>query len=88
MKKISVIVPCYNEEEVLAVCYKRIKDVLLNLQDIEYEIIFGDDGSRDNTLQIIKDFASNNEEVKYVSLSRNFGKEAIMYALLKLFFCS
>lgn len=83
MKKISVIVPCYNEEEVLAVCYKRIKDVLLNLQDIEYEIIFGDDGSRDNTLQIIKDFASNNEEVKYVSLSRNFGKEAIMYALLK-----
>lgn len=83
MKKISVIVPCYNEEEVLAVCYKRIKDVLLNLQDIEYEIIFGDDGSRDNTLQIIKELASNNEEVKYVSLSRNFGKEAIMYALLK-----
>lgn len=83
MKNISVIVPCYNEEEVLLTCYKRVKDVLNDIQDIQYEIIFGDDGSKDNTLTIMKDLAKDNEEVKYISLSRNFGKEAIMYALLK-----
>lgn len=83
MNKISVIVPCYNEQEVLSVCYQRIKSVLEKIHDIDYEIIFGDDGSSDNTLQIIKELANNNENVKYISLSRNFGKESIMYALLK-----
>lgn len=83
MNKISIVVPCYNEQDVLAVCYQRIKNVVEQISDIDYEIIFGDDGSVDNTLEIIKGLASNNENVGYVSLSRNFGKEAIMYALLK-----
>lgn len=83
MEKISVVIPCYNEEETLQVLYMQIKQVIEQIDNVEYEIIFGDDGSVDNTLQIIKDLASNNEEIKYISLSRNFGKEAMMYALLK-----
>lgn len=83
MNKISIIIPCYNEEEVILVCYQRIKDIVEQIPQIYYEIIFGDDGSTDKTLEIVKGLAINNENVKYISLSRNFGKESIMYALLK-----
>lgn len=82
MKKISVVVPCYNEEEVIEQCYNELKFVLDNIEEIDYEIIFGDDGSKDKTLEKLKEFSQKDEKVKYLSFSRNFGKESMMYALL------
>ena len=79
MKKLSILVPCYNEQDALPIFYKEISRVLSSL-DYEYEIIFVDDGSKDDTLNIIKDISSQNQNVFYLSFSRNFGKEAAMYA--------
>ena len=76
---LSLIVPCYNEEESLGIFYESTLQVLQDM-DTDYELIFVDDGSKDRTLAIIKEFASKNEHVKYISFSRNFGKEAAMYA--------
>jgi len=78
--KISLIVPCYNEEASLPYFYKETITVINQIKNIEYEIIFIDDGSDDNTLVTIVEFANENEHVKYISFSRNFGKEAAMYA--------
>lgn len=82
MKKISVVVPCYNEEESIPYFYKEIKKVTEKMS-IKLELIFVDDGSRDNTLSVIKGL-SEDKDVKYVSFSRNFGKEAAMYAGLNM----
>ena len=82
MKKISIIVPCYNEEEVLEIFYKEIKKVEKTITNATFEIIFVNDGSSDKTLEIIRKL-SQNEEVRYISFSRNFGKEAAMLAGLK-----
>lgn len=76
---ISLIVPCYNEEESLPIFYEETAKVLKTM-DVEYEILVIDDGSKDNTLKIAKQLAEKDERVKYVSFSRNFGKEAAMYA--------
>ena len=78
--KISLIVPCYNEEESLKPFYDELNKVSADLADYEFEFLFIDDGSRDNTLSILKDFAKNDERVKYIAFSKNFGKEAAMYA--------
>ena len=78
-KMISLIVPCYNEEESLPIFYEETAKVLKTM-DVEYEILVIDDGSKDNTLKIAKQLAEKDERVKYVSFSRNFGKEAAMYA--------
>lgn len=75
MKKISVVVPMYNEEEVVSECYKKIKDVIYCMSDYDYEFIFVNDGSSDNTLNIIKSIASNDKKVKVISFSRNFGHQ-------------
>lgn len=83
MKKISVVVPCYNESKVLRIFYKVATEELEKIVDIDYELIFVNDGSADDTLNIIKDLADNDKRVKYISLSRNFGKESAMYAGLK-----
>ena len=81
MKKlISLVVPCYNEESVLPDFYNEVVKVMKNMKKIFYEIIFIDDGSSDNTLNIIKDFSKKNRKVKYISFSKNFGKEAAIYA--------
>ncbi len=80
MEKISVIVPCYNEEEVLPLFYEEITRVAARLSDYEFEFLFVDDGSRDKTLPVIKGLAQQDARVKYVSFSRNFGKESAMYA--------
>ena len=82
-KVLSIIVPCFNEEESLPLFYKEIKNVeeLFNKKDIVFEYIFVDDGSIDNTLNIIKQIKENN--IHYISFSKNFGKEAAMYAGLK-----
>ena len=81
MKKlISVIVPCYNEQEVLHMFYDEMSRVAGLMTDYNFEFIFVNDGSRDNTLNICKEFAAKDERVKYISFSRNFGKEAGIYA--------
>lgn len=79
MNKISIIVPCYNEEEVLAIFYNKITEVSKQM-DAEFEYIFVDDGSEDQTLDILKEYCKKDNRVRYVSFSRNFGKEAAMYA--------
>ena len=81
MKKlISVIVPCYNEQEVLHMFYDEISRVAGEMYAYDFEFIFVNDGSRDNTLKICKELAEKDERVKYISFSRNFGKEAGIYA--------
>ena len=76
---ISLIVPCYNEEEALPIFYTEIKKVLGSMKT-EYELIFVNDGSKDGTLAILKELAKQDDGVVYLSFSRNFGKEAAMYA--------
>jgi len=80
---LCVIVPCYNEEAVLPVFNKEIKRVLAELADIKAEVLFVDDGSKDKTLALLQDFAQQDERIKYISFSRNFGKEAAIYAGLQ-----
>ncbi len=79
MKKISLIIPCYNEEEALPLFYLEANKVL-SAMDCEYEYLFVNDGSKDKTLPILKSLAEKDAHVTYLSFSRNFGKEAAMYA--------
>ena len=79
-KLLSVIVSCYNEEETIPIFYKEICKVSKEMKYIDFEFIFINDGSRDNTLNVIKDLNKKDKRVKYLSFSRNFGKEAAMYA--------
>lgn len=79
---ISVVVPCYNESEALPYFYDEMTRVLSTM-DVEGEMIFVDDGSNDTTLDILQDLAKRDARVRFVSFSRNFGKEAAMYAGLK-----
>lgn len=76
---ISLIVPCYNEQEALPIFYKEVSKVMAGM-DYSYELLFVNDGSKDNTLSILRDMASKDKNVKYISFSRNFGKESAMYA--------
>ena len=78
-QKISIIVPCYNEMESLPIFYKEITAILEKI-NYDYEILFVNDGSKDNTLNILKEFSKKNDKITYISFSRNFGKEAAMYA--------
>ena len=82
MKKISIIVPCYNEEETIELYYKEIQKISKKIKNAEFEIIFVNDGSTDKTLDILRNLAKN-KDVRYLSFSRNFGKEAGIYAGLK-----
>lgn len=79
MKMISIAVPCYNEQETIPAFYQAIIPVLKQI-GLDYEVIFVDDGSKDDTAKIIKDLANNDSHIKYVIFSRNFGKESAMYA--------
>lgn len=83
MEKISIIVPCYNEEEALPLFYKEINKVSETM-DEEFEFIFVNDGSKDKTLEVIKNLSTLDKRCKYINFSRNFGKEAAMYAGLEL----
>ncbi len=76
---ISTVVPCYNEEKVLSLTYNELSEELRNITE-DYEIIFIDDGSRDGTLSLLKEFADGDTHVRYISFSRNFGKESAMLA--------
>lgn len=80
MEKLTLIVPCYNEEEVLPFFYEEFQKVAAKLKNYRTEAIFIDDGSKDKTLAVIKKMAVRDERIKYLSFSRNFGKEAAIYA--------
>ena len=80
MEKISLIIPCYNEEESLPFLYEELKRVTSEMSEYEFEMLFIDDGSKDKTLSLLKDMGAMDERVKYISFSRNFGKESAMYA--------
>ena len=77
MDLLSIVVPCYNEEESVKLFLNEIQSILA---DYNFEVIFVNDGSSDNTLDVIKDLADSNSNVKYISFSRNFGKESAIYA--------
>ncbi|WP_230397871.1 glycosyltransferase family 2 protein [Novisyntrophococcus fermenticellae] len=79
-KKISLIVPCYNEEEALPFFYKEISRVSDEMNNYDFELIFVDDGSKDKTLETLQKLSAKDKRITYISFSRNFGKEAAMYA--------
>lgn len=79
----SFVVPCLDEEEVLPIFYRELSSVMAEIGNPEYEIVFVEDGSRDGTLDVLKRLAEGDRRVRYVSFSRNFGKEAAIYAGLK-----
>jgi glycosyltransferase involved in cell wall biosynthesis len=83
MKKVDLIVPCYNESQVVNMFFAEAKKVTDAITGYEFSFIFVDDGSSDNTLDLLKALAKDNDCVKYISFSRNFGKESGMYAGLK-----
>lgn len=83
MKKISIVVPMYYEEEVVDECYNRLKKVLMDLKKFEHEIIFVNDGSKDKTLELLEKVADKDKNVKIISFSRNFGHQAAVTAGLK-----
>ena len=77
---ISIIVPCYNEEESLPIFYKEINKLSKEMNQVDFEFIFVNDGSKDKTIDILRDYSKKDKRVRYISFSRNFGKEAGMYA--------
>ncbi|HRR75428.1 MAG TPA: glycosyltransferase family 2 protein [Ruminococcus sp.] len=87
MKLVSIVVPCYNEQEVLPMFYEEITKVTGEMTakwpELEFEYLFINDGSKDNTLPILRSLADKDKRVRYISFSRNFGKESGMYAGLK-----
>lgn len=83
MELISVMVPCYNEEESLPLFRDEILRVMALMPEYAFEVIFADDGSKDGTLSLLREYAAADERFRYVSFTRNFGKEAAMYALLQ-----
>ena len=81
MKKVFIVVPCYNEEETIQIYYNEVIKYLNG--DYIYNVCFVNDGSKDKSLEIMKSLANKDERIKYLSFSRNFGKEAAMYAGLE-----
>ena len=80
MKKISVIIPAYNEEESLPILYERLLKLMNNMKEYNFEILFVNDGSKDKTIEIIKDLREKDNRICYVDFARNFGKEIAMIA--------
>ena len=80
MPKVSIIVPCYNEQEALPLFYREITRVASDMSPVEFELLFIDDGSSDNTLSELRGLAAKDTRVRFLSFSRNFGKEAAMLA--------
>lgn len=80
MKKISIIIPAYNEEESLPMLYDRLEKLMSSMQNYEFEILFVNDGSKDKTIQLIKEYREKDNRICYVDFSRNFGKEIAMIA--------
>ena len=80
MKKITLLIPAYNEEEVLPILFERLNSFTKSLENYSFEFLFVNDGSRDRTLEIIKEHAAKDKRISYINLSRNFGKEIAMIA--------
>ena len=80
MKKISIIIPAYNEEESLPHLYERLEKLMASIENYEFEILFVNDGSKDNTINLIKEYREKDNRISYVDFSRNFGKEIAMIA--------
>lgn len=80
---ISLVVPCFNEEQSLPYFWEQTTAVMEQMDYLDFEVIFVDDGSRDRTLEVLRSLAKSDSRVKYLSFSRNFGKEAAMYAGLE-----
>lgn len=84
MKKIAIVVPCYNEQEAIPYFYEEINKISKTMNNrSDFEFLFVNDGSKDNTLNVLRELSKKDNRVKYISFSRNFGKEAAMYAGLK-----
>lgn len=84
MKKIAIVVPCYNEQEAIPYFYEEVNKISNTMRDkTEFEFLFVNDGSKDDTLKVLRELSKKDERVKYISFSRNFGKESAMYAGLK-----
>ena len=80
MKKIVIIIPAYNEEQAIPYLYERLKNIINKLDNYEFEMLFINDGSKDRTLEIIKELRKKDKRISYVNFSRNFGKETAMIA--------
>lgn len=80
MKKISIIIPAYNEEESLPFLYERLEKLIDSITNYEFEVLFVNDGSKDNTINLIKEYREKDNRISYVDFSRNFGKEIGMIA--------
>ena len=83
MDKLSIVVPCFNEESTIPIFYNTVEKIKKQI-DADVEYCFVDDGSKDKTLTILRDLSKKSESVHYISFSRNFGKEAALYAGLKM----
>ena len=83
MDKISIIVPCFNEEDVVSMFYQETTKQLHRIADIDYELLFINDGSKDHTASVLKELAEKDSHCFYFTFSRNFGKEAAMFAGLE-----
>lgn len=83
MEKISIVVPCFNEEEALPLFYGEITKLKKQMSQVSFEYIFVDDGSSDGTIEVLRALAEKDSDVRYVSFSRNFGKESAMFAGLE-----
>lgn len=83
MEKIGVIIPCYNEEESIPLYYKEMNRIMDQMKELNFELLFVNDGSKDKTLNLLKELAKKDNRVRYISFSRNFGKEAAILAGLE-----
>lgn len=80
MKKITIIIPAYNEEESLPHLYERLEKLMDSMGNYQFEILFVNDGSKDNTINLVKEYREKDNRISYVDFSRNFGKEIAMIA--------
>ncbi len=80
MKKITIIIPAYNEQDSLPFLYERVEKLINSIENYKFEILFVNDGSKDKTLELIKEYRKNDSRISYVDFSRNFGKEVAMIA--------
>lgn len=81
---VSIVVPCYNEEKMLHLFYKELCSIIGPISGYQFELLFVNDGSKDSTLEIVRSLSAKDNRVKYISFSRNFGKESAIYAGLSL----
>ena len=80
---ITIVVPCYNEQEAIPFFYEAMKNEMPKFNNVSFELLFVNDGRKDNTIKVIKELSQKDDIVKYVSFSRNFGKESALYAGLE-----